>query len=875
MASLWPAAFSLLTLVGTSAQPPRDPLEALREADRLAWLRAWNAAEPLYAEAERRFSENGDQRSALYARIGLLRARLPRLAVPDVSLKLQEYLEHPLVRADERLQLRCLVIKGEVDEDLDPAAAGKAWRDAQRLADKLGDAAWSNRAKGELGVVAFLQGDVGESVVGLGEALKVAQGNGDVSSQVRWLTLFGHGYIELGRPEEALDFYDRALKIASAVPELQFPMMTYLGRVNALVRLKRAEEADGLLERALAVADQRGARAYQAELLKQQALLVQQRGDSARALRILAQAVALARAAGANRTLAEVEFERARVQRASHQLRDADQTLRHAITIARAMQERMLLPRLLAELADLRASDGHIVEASRLLEEATDLLEGLFTSASSPWVQSRLVTGMDGVFVARIRLEGARKQNLTRMFDVVEQARGRSLLELLVNRPVSEQAKPDELRAGERQIASLQKRLFLTTDRAARQRLLDQIFAAEERLAPISTSMFDRTRRAHPLAKTTLRSVQRVLAPDELFLEFALAEPHSYVIVIGAASARVQQLPGKTVLRDQIVPLLQRVRHGEDDAVNFRRLADALIGPVSELRTKRRVIVSPDGELHQLPFELLITAENARLLTSHVVSYVQSGSVLAVLRANKLPRAATRRTLAVSASLVGTAPLSVSAKGTARGVYDLDLTKMRALPAADDEARAVGEILGAGQTTVLLGDAATEADVKRQPLHEFQVVHFAAHGIPSTKFPARSALLLRPAASEDGVLQAREILGLRLNADLVTLSACDTGSGSLHGQDGVSSLVRPFIAAGARTVVANLWAADDTFSLALMREFYRQLASGVDVAEALREAKLHMLELFGPRATPQLWSGVLAYGDGSGKLVGGSTAQTR
>ncbi len=65
--------------------------------------------------------------------------------------------------------------------------------------------------------------------------------------------------------------------------------------------------------------------------------------------------------------------------------------------------------------------------------------------------------------------------------------------------------------------------------------------------------------------------------------------------------------------------------------------------------------------------------------------------------------------------------------------------------------------------------------------------------------------------------------GFWLNAELVTLSACDTGSGSLHGQDGVASLVRPFIAAGARTVVANLWTADDTFSLALMREFYRQL----------------------------------------------------
>ena len=117
---------------------------------------------------------------------------------------------------------------------------------------------------------------------------------------------------------------------------------------------------------------------------------------------------------------------------------------------------------------------------------------------------------------------------------------------------------------------------------------------------------------------------------------------------------------------------------------------------------------------------------------------------------------------------------------------------------------------------------------------------------------------------------------LRLNADLVTLSACDTGSGSVHGQEGAASLVRPFLAAGARSVVASLWAVDDTFSLTLMREFYRRLAAGADVATALRDAKLHMLKNFGPQALPRLWSGVLVYGDGRGVVsTPDSTAERR
>jgi CHAT domain-containing protein len=220
----------------------------------------------------------------------------------------------------------------------------------------------------------------------------------------------------------------------------------------------------------------------------------------------------------------------------------------------------------------------------------------------------------------------------------------------------------------------------------------------------------------------------------------------------------------------------------------------------------------------------------------------------------------------VSASPTGAAALVPSAKAITRDAYDLDPSQLRLLPSANDEARSVGSILGE-PATILIDEAATEAAVKRGPLASYRVVHFAVHGIPSTKFPARAALLLRPSDSDDGVLQAREILLLRLNAALVTLSACDTGSGSVHGQDGPASLVRPFIASGARSVVANLWAADDTFSLTLMREFYRRVAAGTDVAEALRDAKLQMLKSFGPQAVPKLWSGVLVYGDGRSAVV--------
>lgn len=850
-------------LIGSAGQSGPDPGALLKEADRLAWLRAWSAAEPQFIQAQKLFAARGDQRDALYAEVSAFRGALPRMSVPEASARLADYLEHPLVQTDDRLRLRVLVIKGETDEDLDPTLAAESWRAAQTVAESLGDQAWANRARGELGLVAFLQGDVGGAVVGLGQALKVAQSNGDVSSLVRWQTLFGHGYVQLGRAEEALAFYDRALAAAATVPEIQFPVMTNVGRSNALIRLGRLEEADAVLAKAGEVASRLKALGYQAQLLSQRGMIANQRGQAVEAVARFGEALSLARAAGANRLIAEIALESARVQQQQKDVAGAQRSLREGLAAARGMEERFLLPRLLAATAELEAGRRRYTAAAALLDEASDILQGLFTSASSPWVQSRLVSGMDEVFLARIRLEGVRGRGAGAMYAAIEDARGRSLIELLANRPLATQTRPAAMREGERRVSDLQRRLFQTSNPAARRRLLDQIFAAEEQLAPVSTEFFEGARRSTTRAAPSLARLRRALQPDEVFVEFALANPRSYAVVVTRDSARVQPLPSADTIRSAVDAFLTALRAGDAPDANGSPLSNALLAAVPELRSRSRLLVSPDGALHHVPFDVLVL--NARrLLDTHVVSYVPSGDVLATLR-GRTSSPASRPVLALSASFGGQA--MPPAKGLTRDAFDLDPTKLRPLPSADDEARSVGTTLGADPSAVLLDTAATEEALKRQPLADYRVLHFAAHGLPSTRFPARAALLLRSGGTDDGVLQAREILLLRLNATLVTLSACDTGSGSVHGQDGPASLVRPFLASGARAVVANLWAADDTFSLALMRAFYRQLASGSDVGTALRDAKREMLATFGPQAVPRLWSGVVAYGDTRGTVA--------
>jgi CHAT domain-containing protein len=122
------------------------------------------------------------------------------------------------------------------------------------------------------------------------------------------------------------------------------------------------------------------------------------------------------------------------------------------------------------------------------------------------------------------------------------------------------------------------------------------------------------------------------------------------------------------------------------------------------------------------------------------------------------------------------------------------------------------------------------------------------------------------ASHDDGLLQVREIIRLRFNADLVTLSACNTGLGKLQGEEGVTNLVEAFLVSGARAVVASLWSADDTYTAALMERFYTHIADGQDKAGALRQAKLDLLAKYGKQVPAYYWGAFVLVGDGGSPI---------
>jgi CHAT domain-containing protein len=186
------------------------------------------------------------------------------------------------------------------------------------------------------------------------------------------------------------------------------------------------------------------------------------------------------------------------------------------------------------------------------------------------------------------------------------------------------------------------------------------------------------------------------------------------------------------------------------------------------------------------------------------------------------------------------------------------------LPASRDEVLAIGKISG-HDPELLLGQRATESEFKSLPLADFRVIHLAVHAASDPQYPDRSALVLGtdPKTKDDGLLQVREIARLPLRADLVTLSACETGVGTTEGEAGVVGLEQAFLVAGARAVVASLWNVEDRSTTTLMTAFYEHLAQHEDKALALAHAKQDILERYGDDVAPYYWAGFVIVGEGA------------
>jgi len=855
------------------AQRSTDPQALLAVADHFYWLNNGTAAGPLYARAEKLFAQQGDAPNELHAKVGRLRSEAETMSFVELSRFLNEQLQNPLAQNDKKLRLWCLIAKGYTDIEIDYRAAKRDWLEAQEIAKSLGEDQWVTRASGELGLVGFLEGNPGRAARLMGGALLSTMASGDVGGQIRFLELLGRGFEEVNRHAEAMRFFDRAIKLAEGEKDSGLPFMAYEGKAQALVAMGKPNDAKDVLQDALVKARSQHKRGHEAQLLILLGQLASETGDRNQAIAYLEDAGQFATRVQFFRMEADAMFELAKLYRDIGDLATADARATQGLAASQRVGDRYYVPRNLTILADLKARRGRIAEADALYEQAEDVIEGMLISVDEPYWNSSVAASMSQTYLQHFELV-SKSGNVPGAFRVLERVRGRTLAWALEDRkalplPTEESEQTASL---ENDVASLQVQLMQTSRAGEREPLLDKLVEYERRLG-LAWTKGDAANHGLPVQPASLTKVQEDLKPGEVLLEYVLDDPTSFCVSVSRKAAYVRMLPaGRKEVEKLTQQFIDEIRAKGTGAEVSKRLYAVLVKPVPEAATATRFIIAPDGKLNLLPFEALRDDQGEYLLKSRVINYVPSGTILDTLRRTEKQQSAPRPLLAVGdvayenqGGAGRRIPTPVSLRGRIeRGMADLSGIGLHDLPQTREEVEEIGKIVGS-DAVILLGNDATETAFKKEPLDQFRVLHLAVHGFADTQYPERSALVLGLGrkSGDDGLLQVREIIRLRLNADLTTLSACDTGVGKLQGQEGISNLVEAFLVAGSKSVVASLWSADDTFASALMEQFYKRLAQGEDTSSALRDAKLDLLTKFGDQVSPFYWAAFTSVGETS------------
>jgi CHAT domain-containing protein len=458
-------------------------------------------------------------------------------------------------------------------------------------------------------------------------------------------------------------------------------------------------------------------------------------------------------------------------------------------------------------------------------------------------------------------------------FGYAERARARSFLDMLAEGKAQITKGLTEAQAREQRVLEAevsQAMRALTGDNSERDRKAAE--AAEQKLAEWVTLRRIENPRYYALRYPEpfdAAKAQAVAASEEaVILEYVLGERRSHLWVISPSSVHMTSLPARSFIERTVRRYRQAIaRHPTGDRLEefrdtARQLFSMLITPaMPRLRPGQRLIVSPDGILHYLPFETLMSTnrESRFLIEDFTVTYTPSVSVLAALRDHERTETPTHELLAYGDPLFSRASggPGKSRAELVRAVYENSGIRFPQLPNTRKEVNSIAALFPAHRRRTYLGGDATEGSVKREKLGNYRRIHFATHAVIDEQFPGRSGIVLSlvDSGNEDGILRLNEILNLELAADLVVLSACQTGLGENVRGEGIVGLTRAFLYAGSPRAVVSLWDVDDQMAPDFMSLFYKQVTFGQRPSDALRKAKLAMIRSDFPALRhPYFWA---------------------
>jgi CHAT domain-containing protein/tetratricopeptide (TPR) repeat protein len=352
-----------------------------------------------------------------------------------------------------------------------------------------------------------------------------------------------------------------------------------------------------------------------------------------------------------------------------------------------------------------------------------------------------------------------------------------------------------------------------------------------------------------------LKGAQAALDADTLLLSYFIGIEETYLFAVTKKSIKVFTLPtGETTLKDQVRAFRSEVKNKRVDRSKLREqgrsLYDLLIGPAQEsVNQAKRILICPDGPLTVLPFAALVRQSHPRLryfIEDKPLHIINSMTVYAEMR-----KPATGNKQQQKRLLAFVNPVN----------------NLTALPSALNEVKEVRRLFGQS-ATVKQGREATETTAKKES-KDYSILHFAVHGLLNDEVGLNSSLALsqpemmggKATINDNGLLQAWEIFEqVRLKADLVVLSSCDTGSGENVRGEGLIGLTRAFQYAGAKSIVVSLWSVNDDSTARLMTAFYQELQKGVDKDIALQKAIVTVRNLQ-EWEHPSYWSPFILVGD--------------
>jgi CHAT domain-containing protein/Tfp pilus assembly protein PilF len=730
------------------------------------------------------------------------------------------------------------------------------------FASERGNRYWEGWTRNNIGQLYSRLGEPDRALDYLNQALSLRTRVGDVSGQSQTLTSLGQVYSQTGDPESAVANFSQSLELREEAPDPRQHGAT-------LDLLGLAYRSMGEFSMALARHELAAALLHDAEATREEAAAISNQG---RAL------------------LAMGDSESALARFAT------------ALDLHRKMRDPSLEAQTRYEISRARRAMGQSLESLLQLDTAMAIIESLRADLIAPSLRASFLATQLDVFtfyidtLMDVGMRDDAPEYKARALAAAERARSRSLLDYVSSSTIVQSTVAPELlvkRKELRQQLNAKEELRLALAGKTEHSLEIEEIERETRELTGQLEVIDTEVRRNQAADldqdatiATLVDVQSLLEPNEVLLEYAIGPDRGFVWAIDSDTFQTTLLPGAGELEEMVREGFNELRKPATDPVSRRkildRLARILLSPVVAFPGDRRLIFVPDGALHYVPFGALpdpaVPAEP--LIANHEIVVLPSASTLLALRQRAQRVQPEERRVAIladpvfelrdarlgpNASLESKASLVEFDPDLKRSATDLGWNGFRRLPATRLEAEAIRQFVQDDRILMLLDFDANREQVLSGALNDYQILHFATHGIVNAAHPGLSGLVLSGfninGQPQSAFLRAHDLYFTKLGADLVVLSACETALGREIRGEGLMGLTRGFFYAGANTVISSLWQVPDRATGELMRHFYGELLkNGRSPAAALRLAQLRIRDERRWR-DPYYWAAFVVQGD--------------